>query len=85
MSIAHLAADRAPAAVLALVSSVLHAGGDQTVTAQEMALQTLVCEEPELTFLAVQGGPVVDHLRMDLDLRKEGKMGISFDSPVVTL
>ena len=64
----HLAADRAPAAVLALVGCVLHGGGDQTVTAQQVALQPLVCEEPELTLLTVEGRPVVDHLGVNLDL-----------------
>ena len=64
----YLAADGAPAAVLALVGCVLHGGGDQAVTAQQMALQPLVCEEPELTLLTVEGRPVVDHLRVNLDL-----------------
>ena len=63
----YLAADGAPAAVLALVGCVLHGGGDQAVTAQQVALQTLVCEEPELTFLTVEWWPVVNHLWMNFD------------------
>ena len=64
----HLAAHGAPAAVLALVGCVLHGGGDEAMTAQQVTLQTLVCEEPELTLLTVEGRPVVDHLGVNLDL-----------------
>ena len=64
----HLATDGAPAAVLALVGCVLHGGGDEAMTAQQVTLQTLVCEEPELTLLTVEGRPVVDHLGVNLDL-----------------
>ena len=49
----HLATDGAPAAVLALVGCVLHGGGDEAMTAQQVTLQPLVCEEPELTLLTV--------------------------------
>lgn len=64
----HLATDGAPAAVLALVGCVLHGGGDEAMTAQQVTLQPLVCEEPELTLLTVEGRPVVDHLGVNLDL-----------------
>ena len=64
----HLATDGAPAAVLALVGGVLHGGGDEAMTAQQVTLQPLVCEEPELTLLTVEGRPVVDHLGVNLDL-----------------
>ena len=64
----HLAAHGAPAAVLALVGRVLHRGGDQAVAAEQVALQPLVCKEPELTLLTVEGRPVIDHLGVNLDL-----------------
>ena len=64
----HLATDGAPAAVLALVGCVLHGGGDEAMTAQQVTLQPLVCEKPELTLLTVEGRPVVDHLGVNLDL-----------------
>ena len=38
------------------------------MAAQQVALQTLVCEEPELTLLTVKRRPVVDHLGVNLDL-----------------
>ena len=63
-----LATNWAPAGVLALVCRVLHTGRDEAVAAEQVALQPLVCEEPELTFLAVKRGSVVDHLRVDLNL-----------------
>ena len=31
----------------------------------------MVCEKPELAFLAVQRWPVVDHLRVDFHLKKK--------------
>ena len=49
----YLAAHGAPAAVLALVGGVLHAGRHQAVAAQQVPLQTLVREEPELAFLTI--------------------------------
>ena len=49
----YLAAHGAPAAVLALVRGVLHAGRHQAVAAQQVSLQTLVREEPELAFLTI--------------------------------
>ena len=49
----YLAAHGAPAAVLALVGGVLHAGRHQAVAAQQVSLQTLVREEPELAFLTI--------------------------------
>ena len=67
----HLATDGAPAAVLALVGGVLHRGRDQAVAAQQMTLQTLICKEAELTLLTVERRPVIDHLGVNLDLKRE--------------
>ena len=53
MEAGYLAAHGAPAAVLALVGGVLHAGRHQAVAAQQVPLQTLVREEPELAFLTI--------------------------------
>ena len=64
----HLATDRTPAGVLPLVGRVLHGGGDEAVAAEQMALQALVGEEPELALLTVEGRPVVDHLGVDFHL-----------------
>ena len=36
---------------------------------QQVPLQTLISEEPELALLTIQRRPVVDHLRMYLDLK----------------
>ena len=68
------AADRTPALVLALVGEVLHRGRDEAVRSQEVPLQTLVGEESELTLLAVEGRPVVNHLWMDFDLRRRKQL-----------
>ena len=66
----HLATHRTPAAVLALVSSVLHTGRHQAVTAQQVSLQALVSEKSELTFLTIERRSVVYHLRVDFNLRR---------------
>ena len=65
---AHLSTDGTPATIMPLVGRLLHAAGDQTVRAQQVALQTLVREEAQLALLTVQRRPVVDHLRVDLHL-----------------
>ena len=67
-NISYLSADGTTARVLSLVGRVLHAGRHQAVAAQQMSLQTLVSEEAELTFLAVEWRTVVDHLRVDFHL-----------------
>ena len=72
----HLSTHRAPATVLPLVGSVLHAGRHQAVATQQVPLQPLVGEEPKLTLLTIQGRPVVDHLGMNFDL----EMVISMDT-----
>ena len=63
-----LAADRASARVLTLIGEVLHRGRHEAVRAEQVPLEALVGEEPELALLAVERGPVVDHLGVDLDL-----------------
>ena len=67
----YLPTDRTPATVLTLVGRVLHAGRHQPVAAQQVPLQPLVCEEPELTLLTIERRAVVDHLGVDLHLRGE--------------
>ena len=69
-AISHLSTNRTSPAVLALVSGVLHTGGDQAMAAEQVPFQPLVREEPELALLAVQGRAIVDHLRVDFDLEK---------------
>ena len=68
---ANLSTDGTPPAVLPLVGGILHARGDQPVAAQQVPLQTLVREKPELALLAVQRWPIVDHLRVDFHLGKK--------------
>jgi len=63
-----LSTDRTPTTVLALVGSVLHAGRHQAVTAQQVPLQTLVSEKPELTLLTIERRSVVNHLGVDFNL-----------------
>ena len=41
------------------------------MAAEQMPLQTLVSEEAELTLLTVERRPVVDHLGVNLDLKRE--------------
>ena len=53
---------------MALVGSVLHAGGDQPMASKQVPFEALVCEEAELALLAVERWTVVDHLRMNLYL-----------------
>lgn len=71
-------ANGAAARVLALVGQILHGRSDETVRAEQMALEALIGEEPELALLAVEWGTAVDHLRMNLDL--EGKETFSHKS-----
>ena len=66
----YLSTDRTTSRVLSLVGGVLHAGRHEAVAAQQMSLQTLVREEAELTFLAVEWRTVVDHFRVDFYLDK---------------
>ena len=68
LALEDLAADGAPARVLALVGQVLHAGRHQAVTAQQVPLQTLVSEKPELTLLTIERRSVVNHLGVDFNL-----------------
>ena len=66
----YLPAHWAPPTVLALVSGVLHAGSHQAVTTQQVSLQALVSEKSELTFLTIERRSVVDHLRVNFNLRE---------------
>lgn len=71
LPVEHLAADRTPALVLAFVSQILHAGGDEAVRAQQMPFEALISEKSELTLLAVERRPVVNHLGVDLHFVNE--------------
>ena len=55
---------------------ILHAGRDEAVGAEQVALQALVREEPELALLAVERRTVVDHLRVDLHLNNKKRLEI---------
>ena len=66
----YLATYWTPSTVLPLVGSILHAGRHQPMAAQQMSLQTRVSEEATLTLLTIEGRTVVDHLGVDLDLRR---------------
>ena len=65
----YLATHWTSATILTLVGSILHAGGHQPVTPQQVSLQTRVSEEAVLTLLTIERRTVVDHLGMDFDLR----------------
>lgn len=44
----------------------MHRACDESMRAQQMALETLIGEEAILTLLAIQWWSVVDHFRMNL-------------------
>lgn len=66
----YAAANRTPASVFALVGRLLHRARDQAVRAEQMPLEALIGEEPELALLAVERWSIVDHLRMNLKTKQ---------------